>query len=160
MKRNINWRQRPTSLRGGRSAGAPGFSDVTLMRTTLVVMGHASLAVGFVGIFVPLLPTTPFVLLAAVCYSRGSDRFHTWLLHHPRFGPMIHVWREHRAIGARAKVVAAITVILSAAYSFSRLDPPWNAVALAVCAGVLGFILSRPSTPAQSKPTAQGRSDR
>jgi uncharacterized membrane protein YbaN (DUF454 family) len=127
------------------------------MRTSFVVMGHASLAVGFVGIFVPLLPTTPFVLLAAVCYSRGSDRFHTWLHQHPRFGPMIHAWREHRAIGARAKVVAAVTVILSAAYSYSRLDLPWNAVALVVCAGVLVFILSRPSTPARSKPTAGGR---
>jgi uncharacterized membrane protein YbaN (DUF454 family) len=124
------------------------------MRTSFVVMGHASLAVGFVGIFVPLLPTTPFVLLAAVCYSRGSDRFHTWLHQHPRFGPMIIAWREHRAIGARAKVVAAITVLLSVTYSSIRLDPPWDVVALLVGVGVLTFILSRPSTPAAEKPIA------
>jgi len=121
------------------------------MRTSFVVMGHASLAVGFVGIFVPLLPTTPFVLLAAFCYSRGSERFHTWLHEHPRFGPMIHGWREHGAIGRRAKVVAAVTVILSAVYSFSRLDPPWNAAALLVCAAVLVFILSRPSAPSRPR---------
>jgi uncharacterized membrane protein YbaN (DUF454 family) len=124
-----------------------------MMRTTFVVMGHASLAVGFVGIFVPLLPTTPFVLLAAVCYSRGSERFHIWLHQHPRFGPMIHAWREHRAIGPKAKVVAAVTVILSLTYSFLRLDPPWNVGALLVGAAVLTFILSRPSAPARSSAT-------
>ena len=129
------------------------------MRTSFVVMGHASLAVGFVGIFVPLLPTTPFVLLAAFCYSRGSERFHTWLQEHPRFGPMVHAWREHGAIGRRAKVVAAATVVLSAAYSFSRLDPPWSVAALVVCAGVLSFILSRPSTPRRSSATSRGPSD-
>lgn len=103
------------------------------------------MAVGFVGIFVPLLPTTHFVLLAAVCYSRGSERFHTWLHQHPRFGPMIHSWREHRAIGTRAKVVAAITVVVSITYSVIRLDLPWNAVALLIGSSVLTFILSRPS---------------
>ena len=120
------------------------------MRTAFVLMGHASLAIGFVGIFVPLLPTTPFVLLAAVCYSRGSDRFHTWLHRHPRFGPMIHSWREHGAIGPRAKVVGAITVILSISYSALSLDLPWNLVAILIGAAVLTFILSRPSTGAGS----------
>ena len=129
------------------------------MRTSFVVMGHASLAVGFVGIFVPLLPTTPFVLLAAVCYSRGSDRFHTWLHQHPRFGPMIHAWREHRAIGPRAKVAGAVTVLLSSTCSFFRLAPPWNALALAVGAAVLTFIVSRPSAPVPSSVTSREPSD-
>jgi uncharacterized membrane protein YbaN (DUF454 family) len=121
------------------------------MKTALVLAGHASMAVGFVGIFVPLLPTTPFVLLAALCYSRGSDRFHTWLLEHPRFGPMVHSWREHRAIGVRAKVVATLMVGASAAYSGFRLDMPWNLVALAICVAVLTFILSRPTAGAHLK---------
>jgi len=115
------------------------------MRTTFLLIGHASLAVGFVGIFVPLLPTTPFVLLSAVCYSRGSERFHTWLLEHERFGPMIHSWREHRAIGVRAKIAAVVTVALSITFSVIRLDLPWNAIALVIGAAVLTFILSRPS---------------
>ena len=102
-----------------------------MVRTTYVLIGHTSLAVGFVGIFVPLLPTTPFLLLAAVCYSRGSERFHTWLHEHPRYGPMIHSWRENRAIGFRAKIIATIMVVLSITYSAYRLDPPWNLVALA-----------------------------
>jgi uncharacterized membrane protein YbaN (DUF454 family) len=114
-------------------------------------MGHASLAVGFVGIFVPLLPTTPFVLLAAVCYSRSSERFHTWLHEHERFGPMILSWREHRAIGVRAKIAAVITVTLSITYSVIRLDPPWNVVALLIGAAVITFILSRPSVGPESE---------
>lgn len=121
-----------------------------MVRTTYVLIGHTSLAIGFVGIFVPLLPTTPFVLLAAVCYSRGSDRFHAWLHGHPRFGPMIHSWHEHRAIGVHAKVVAVVMVFLSIMYSFFRLGAPWNVLALLVGAAVLVFILSRPSAPASN----------
>lgn len=108
-------------------------------------MGHASLAVGCVGIFVPLLPTTPFVLLAAMFYSRGSDRFHTWIHEHPRFGPMIHSWKEHGAISRRAKIAAAFTVVLSISYSVFRLPTPWNIVALPIGAAVMTFILTRPS---------------
>ena len=120
-----------------------------MVRTTYVLIGHTSLAIGFVGIFVPLLPTTPFVLLAAVCYSRGSERFHLWLHRHDRFGPMIRAWREQRAIGFRAKIIATIMVVLSIAYSVYRLDSPWNLLALLIGAAVLTFILSRP--------TARGR---
>lgn len=115
------------------------------MRTTYLLIGHASMALGFVGIFVPLLPTTPFVLLAAACYSRGSERFHTWIHAHPRFGPMIRDWKENGAIGRRPKLIAAATVIASITYSVIRLDLPWSAIALGIGAAVLTFILSRPS---------------
>lgn len=119
-----------------------------MVRSVYVVFGHASIAVGFIGIFVPLLPTTPFVLLAAVCYSRGSERFHIWIHGHPRFGPMIVSWHEHRAIGTRAKIAATLMVVLSVTYSVWRLEPPWTVLALAIGATVLAFILSRPSPPA------------
>ena len=128
-----------------------------MVRATLILAGHASLAIGVIGIFVPLLPTTPFVLLAAICYSHGSERFHTWLLEHPRFGPMIHSWREHGAIGIRAKLVGATMVVLSISYSVYRLDSPWSAVALLIGATVLCFILSRPSGP---RPKPQQGSNR
>ena len=85
------------------------------------------------------------MLLAAVCYSRGSERFNTWLHTHPRFGPMIHDWREHRAIGARAKITGSLVVVASITYSVIRLDLPWNVVALLIGAAVLTFILSRPT---------------
>jgi uncharacterized membrane protein YbaN (DUF454 family) len=127
-----------------------------MVRTTYVLVGHTSLAIGFVGIFVPLLPTTPFVLLAAVCYSRGSERFHTWLHRHPRFGPMIRAWRESRSIGARAKVVATVMVVLSIAYSISRLDWPWNLISLLIGATVLTFILSRPTARSRGEGSSRG----
>ena len=115
------------------------------MRTTYLLIGHASMAMAFLGIFVPLLPTTPFVLLAAACYSRGSVRFHTWLHEHPRFGPMISAWREDGAIGLRSKIVATIMVAASVTYSTIRLDAPWNVVALLIGGAVLTFLLSRPT---------------
>jgi hypothetical protein len=60
--------------------------------------GALSLLTGIVGIFLPLLPTTPFVLLAAFCFSRGSARWEAWMLSHPRFGPIVRDWREHQAV--------------------------------------------------------------
>ena len=59
--------------------------------------GLVALLLGVVGIFLPLLPTTPFVLLAAACFSRGSTRCERWLLSHRTFGPMVRDWRRHRA---------------------------------------------------------------
>ncbi len=115
------------------------------MRTTYLLLGHLSLAAGFVGIFVPLLPTTPFILLAAVCYSRGSDKFHTWLNSHPRFGPLIQAWSERGAIGVRAKVLASVTIAASIAFSVVKLSHPWSMVALFIGLAVLTFILSRPT---------------
>ncbi len=115
------------------------------MRTTYLLIGHASLAMGFIGIFVPLLPTTPFVLLAAACYSRGSERFHTWLHEHPRFGPIISSWHEHGAIGLRSKIVATVTVAASVTYSTIRLNAPWNVIAVLIGGAVLTFLLSRPT---------------
>ena len=124
------------------------------MRTTYLLIGHASLAMGFLGIFVPLLPTTPFVLLAAACYSRGSERFHTWLHEHPRFGPIISSWREHGAIGLRSKIAATVMVAASVTYSTIRLDAPWNVIAVLIGAAVLTFLLSRPT----AGPAIQGGS--
>ena len=125
-----------------------------MLRTTYVAAGHASLAIGCIGIFVPLLPTTPFVLLAALCYSRGSERFHSWIEGHPRFGPMIRSWREHRAIGPRAKLAAATAVLLSVAFSVWRLAAPWSLIPVVVGVAVLGFILSRPTPPTKGDRTS------
>lgn len=80
-----------------------------------LVCGGVCLATGFVGIALPLLPTTPFILLAAFCFSRGSERYEHWLLTHPRFGPMVRDWRAHRAVPLRAKQFAIVTMAISSA---------------------------------------------
>ncbi len=75
-------------------------------RLLWMAAGALALATGIVGIFLPLLPTTPFVLLAAFCFSRGSERLERWLLAHRTFGPMVRNWRKDRSIPLRAKQLA------------------------------------------------------
>ena len=113
----------------------------------LAWMGGGFLSVGLAvaGILLPLLPTTPFVLLAAYCFARCSPRLHGWLLAHQTFGPLITNWQRERAIPRRAKLAAygasAGTIVLSVA-----LAVPTHLVALQVLA--LGastiFVASRP----------------
>ena len=67
-----------------------------MVRYALLMAGFLSLALGTIGIFLPLLPTTPFVLLAAVCFAKASPRFHNWLLQHRTFGPIVIASRKTR----------------------------------------------------------------
>ncbi len=76
------------------------------MKTFLALLGALSLVLGLVGIFVPLLPTTPFLLLTAALWVRSSPRLYDWLLAHRRLGPYIRQFREHRAIPLRAKILS------------------------------------------------------
>ncbi len=92
-------------------------------RALWLAAGGCSLLTGIVGIFLPLLPTTPFVLLAAFCFSRGSARWEAWLLQHPRFGPMVRDWRERRAIPLRAKQLAWATMVLGSAWAWWAMPP-------------------------------------
>ena len=71
------------------------------MRRVYFIIGLALAAVGIVGAFLPVLPTTPFLLLALACFSRSSPRLETWLLTHPKFGAPLRAWRERGAIPAR-----------------------------------------------------------
>lgn len=77
-----------------------------VVRWLLLGAGTVCVALGLVGLFLPVLPTTPFMLLAAACYARASRRFYHWLLSNRTFGPMIHEWRKHHSIPYRTKIVA------------------------------------------------------
>lgn len=76
------------------------------MRHVYLVLGLLFVALGFAGAFLPVLPTTPFLILAAACFARSSPRLENWLLSHPRFGSLLKAWRERGAIPARAKLLA------------------------------------------------------
>ena len=80
------------------------------MKLFWFLLGFVSLALGLIGIAIPLLPTVPFMLLAAFCFARSSDRMHEWLLTHRSFGPMIDDWRSRGAISARAKRLASVSI--------------------------------------------------
>ena len=109
------------------------------------IAGIAALALGFVGIFLPLLPTVPFVIRAAVCFAKGHPEWEAKLLGDPRFGPHIRAWREQRAISAKGKAAGTIAFAASAIVGLVALDHPWRWLPLA--AGVIGgaWMLTRPT---------------
>ena len=83
------------------------------VRFAFAALGTLFLLLGIVGVFLPILPTTPFLLLATACYARSSRRFYNWLMNHPAFGPLIVEWRAYRSIPRKIKLTAVITMTLT-----------------------------------------------
>lgn len=132
-------------MNGHQSMSEPPPPRSAFSRTLWKFAGTVSLAIGLIGIVVPLLPTTPFLLLAAYCYQRGSEELHQWLLQHPRFGPLVRDWRERGAIPPRAKRNAVIALAIVWGISWLIGVAPFVlAIQAAVLAVVAAFILSRP----------------
>lgn len=107
-----------------------------MRRLLYLALGFASLALGAAGAVLPLLPTVPFVLLAAWCFSRSSPRLERWLIEHRRFGPHIHVWRRERAVSRAGKRAAFAAFAVSAVIGIALLPLPWAAAP--VLAGLIG----------------------
>lgn len=84
-----------------------------IIRAVLLAAGGLALLLGIIGIFLPIMPTVPFVILTAMCWGRASPRFHYWLINHKIFGPMIRDWLERRAIPRRAKYIAWTMMAIS-----------------------------------------------
>lgn len=87
------------------------------MKILLIIIASISLGLGIVGIFVPLLPTTPFLLLSAGLYAKSSEKLYNWLLNHRIFGEYIRSYREDKAISLRIKIIAIATIWISLGYS-------------------------------------------
>ena len=115
-------------------------------RASWTAAGALSLALGVLGIFLPLLPTTPFVLLAAFCFSRGSARLEAWLLAHPRLGPPIAEWRARRALPLRVKQLAWSMMAAGSALSAWMLPLRWAWLPAAVCAVVAWWMWRLPTS--------------
>jgi uncharacterized membrane protein YbaN (DUF454 family) len=95
------------------------------VRYALLTLGWLSVVLGVVGIFLPVLPTTPFLLLAAACFARSSERFYRWLVDHPKLGPWIRDYLDGNGIPLRGKVYAIGLMWLSISFSCYLVPMFW-----------------------------------
>lgn len=118
------------------------------MRTLWLTAGLLALGLGLLGAVLPVLPTTPFLLVAAGCFAKSSPRLHRWLLEHPTFGPPIRNWQENGAISRPAKrlAVASMAAVLVGSVA---AGVPWRVVVGQVALMAIGaaFVLTRPDGP-------------
>ena len=109
------------------------------LRGLFALAGGLALLAGVIGIFLPVLRTTPFILLAALCFARSSPRIYGWLLNHRLFGPMIDTWQRHRSIPRRVRWIALASMGFSISLSIMLMQgQPWLQLAL----GLLGVVLA------------------
>ena len=111
------------------------------------LLGYFFFGLGVLGIFLPLLPTTPFVLLAAYFFSHSSEKAYQWLVSLPRFGDAIRHWSEGGTISVRAKALCALSITLVLVYInfFINFKVYVKAICTLCLVAVVTFILSRPS---------------
>lgn len=109
-----------------------------LIKYLMIGLGSICLALGTIGILIPVLPTTPFLLLASFFYLRSSEKLHQWMIHHKVFGPYLYNYLTHRVVPARAKVIALVT--LWASLSFTMTLIPLIAVRIGI--GVIGLAVT------------------
>lgn len=130
-------------------------------RVMFFCLGCLFVGLATVGVLLPLIPTTPFLLLAAACYARSSKRFYDWLLANRIFGPTIRQWQETRSVALRTKVVAIIMLVLTLGSSVVFFVPLWPVKILLVAIGVwvIYFLLRLPTAPVRLNSAADTRRD-
>lgn len=116
-------------------------------RLIFLTLGWLCLALGFIGIFLPVLPTTPFALLAAYFFSKSSEKLHGWLLNQKHLGPLIKNWERYGVIRRKAKVLATVTMVVLFSYTTLFVPVRYEIKILVNLIGVavLTFIWTRPS---------------
>ncbi|HEX6185965.1 MAG TPA: YbaN family protein [Pyrinomonadaceae bacterium] len=116
-------------------------------KAVLVVAGSLCLALAVLGVFLPLLPTTPFLLLASACYVRSSERLHGWLMENRLLGGYIRNFKERRGIPLRARVTTVLLLWLPLAYSIYRLDLLWLELLLLFMGVTWSILILRMKAP-------------
>lgn len=119
------------------------------MKTSFILLaGHICLVLGIIGAFLPIVPTTPFLLLAAYCYSKSSIRLHRWILNHKYLGPPLNDWERSGVIGLKAKLLATLMISLVVILRLPYLEVALaiKVIAITTLGGVLIFIWTRPSS--------------
>lgn len=127
--------------------------DIRVLRLLWLGLAWGCVALGFIGAFLPLLPTTPFLLVAAWAASKGAPGLGRWLHSHPRFGPLLRAWQQQRAVPTRAKIAACAMLAGSWLTLFMAGMAPLVLAMLGALFIVVGtFLLSRPTpTPEPEK---------
>lgn len=116
------------------------------MRYVWAFLGLISVAIGLVGIILPLVPTVPLMILAAFFFARSSERLHNWLITHPTFGPSIQDWQDRGAISAKGKRIATVSIVVVFAISLIMgLRPMILIIQAITLSAVLVFIWTRPN---------------
>jgi len=120
---------------------------IRIKKAFFLTVGTVSLIIGIIGIFLPLLPTTCFLLLTAICFEQGSDKFHDWLLSHPYFGPPIIDWRKNKVIRLKYKALSTSTMLIGAYFVYAKPLVPVFVVLgyTAFMLALLAFIWTRKS---------------
>jgi len=118
------------------------------MRIVFIVLGWLFFSLGFIGVFLPVLPTTPFMLLALGCFTRSSPRLQHWLYCHKVFGPPLQAWQQYGVISKKAKIVSISCMSLSLLYILIFRELAWwvNTLVTMLMAYGAWFILRTPST--------------
>lgn len=135
-------------VRCGRLQTFPRYEVLADMRRMLFfVLGIVSLGLGAAGLFLPLVPTVPFLLLATFCFAQSSPRLERWIVEHERFGPHILAWRRSRAVSLSGKRAAWAAFGLSATAGLILLPFPWALLPAAVAVAGSWWIAGLPTAP-------------
>lgn len=131
---------------------APAIMGPVWLRWLLIAFGWLMIGVGIVGIFVPVMPTTVFLIAALWAFSRSSEKFQKWLWTHPLFGPPVRNWYLHKVIPVRGKVLAVIVMTLSFVYVAVWVAQDWQLPVIigAVMLPAALYIVTRRSRPPES----------
>ena len=116
-----------------------------MTRLIALFLAYLFLALAIAGVFLPGLPTAPFLLLTAWFAARGSDRLHTWLYAHPHLGKLLIDWEQHGAVSRTSKAIAVLMLIISWVVMYHRLNSVWFLAGIAVLfVAIATYLVSRP----------------
>jgi hypothetical protein len=124
------------------------------VRIAFAALGTLFLLIGIVGAFLPILPTTPFLLLATACYARSSRRFYNWLMNNPAFGPLVIEWRTYRSIPWRVKLWAVVLMVATFSSSILLFVRDWR-LQLALGVFCLAMAIRLYRIPSRDRPDKQ-----
>ncbi len=126
----------------------PSAPTPSALRPAYLVAGLALVALGIIGVVVPGMPTTIFLILAAGCFARSSPRLENWLLTHPKFGPPIIAWRKTGAIPRRIKIIAIASMAISMTIVCLMPAPVWvDWLTATLLVASAAFVATRPAGP-------------